>query len=124
MGLEVLLLLLARNHNGTILEINNDLFFDSYLNPVALMCAYFIIILNIVHHGRQKIILSTIRTRVNQSTDEAKSDKVNQPDYSQSTTTSPEAPSTVEQFFYMITDVTSFIYKNSYILLNIIMMVS
>ncbi|KAM8703676.1 hypothetical protein ACLKA7_008321 [Drosophila subpalustris] len=122
MGLEILLLLREQNKNGTVLELNNDLSFDSYLSPIAMMCAYFIITLNIMHHGQHDVNFSTIQTKINQTTDESIPDVINQP--KNASQSHLEEPSTLEQFYYMITDVTSFIYKNSYILLNIIMMAS
>ncbi|XP_032289058.1 piezo-type mechanosensitive ion channel component [Drosophila virilis] len=124
MGLEALLLLFNRNWNGMILKLNNEIHVDSYLSPVALMWAYFVIALNIMHHRRYKLIFPTMRMKIGPKPDDQPHQLIRQSGQNEIIAVNNEKPSTVEQFFYMICDLTSFIYKNSYILLNIVMMAS
>ncbi|KAH8312575.1 hypothetical protein KR044_011541, partial [Drosophila immigrans] len=112
-GWEVLLEEYDHNKNGAVLKLNEDLHLDSYLSPVAVMCAYFIVMLNILHERQYQVVFNQLRMKIAQP-----------PIKDGNAPPVPDEPSTLEQFFYMICDVTSFIYKNSYILLNIIMMAS
>ncbi|KAH8417301.1 hypothetical protein KR222_008389, partial [Zaprionus bogoriensis] len=115
MGMEVLLILFKQNWNGMILRLNTELDVDSYLNPIALMWAYFIVTLNVIHCSKYKSILATMKKRPLLQI-------IYSPEQRDKTITR-EQPSTLEQVFYMIYHVTSFIYKHSYILLNISMMI-
>ncbi|XP_037730492.1 piezo-type mechanosensitive ion channel component isoform X3 [Drosophila subpulchrella] len=123
MGMEVLIYLLNDNNNGKILEINSKLNFDSYLSPIALMLAYFASTRNLINRSQYELRSNTIRMNlVPKPYDDiyANSEPLKEKHeeilaYSES--------SMLEQFFYMVFDITSFIYKNSYILLNVIMMI-
>ncbi|XP_043071722.1 piezo-type mechanosensitive ion channel component [Drosophila grimshawi] len=118
MGLEPIMILFQQNWNGMIFKLNDQLSVDSYLSPVALMASYFIITLNIKQNARY-MIFTTIQLKVIPKPDEQS--QITQESLQQTLDT--EEPSLLEQFFYMICDVTTFIYKNCYILLNIIMMI-
>lgn len=124
MGFEALLLLLDYNEDSKIVKLNNKLNIDSYMCILAFMWAYFVIVINILHHDRYKLIFTTMRMKM-ASKDELSTNSVARfSEHIEVRASISLKPSTLEQFFYLICDLTTFIYKNSYILLNIIMMVS
>lgn len=123
MGYEALLVLCHKDKNGLILKPNSKLHFDSYMCITALMWAYFVLLINIIHHERSKLLFSIVRRRITLK-QENHSPSIHRQSGSSETGTPSPKPSTLEQFFYLICDLTTFVYKNSYILLNIIMMAS
>ncbi|XP_030240836.1 piezo-type mechanosensitive ion channel component [Drosophila navojoa] len=122
MGYEALLMLSHQDERGLVIKLNNKLHFDSYMCITALMWAYFILLINIIHHERSKLFFSIMRMKIT-SKHENHTPSINRQSGSSEAGTPSPKPSTLEQFFYLICDLTTFIYKNSYILLNIIMMI-
>ncbi|XP_034113348.1 piezo-type mechanosensitive ion channel component [Drosophila albomicans] len=112
MAFEIPLKMYYRNKNGDILKFSDELKFDSYISPVAVMCAYFLVILKILQHRQYHTVFSQLKMKITHPSEST-----------QNSENGRNEPSTLEQFFYMISDGTSFIYKNSYILLNVIMMI-
>ncbi|XP_033241797.1 piezo-type mechanosensitive ion channel component isoform X2 [Drosophila pseudoobscura] len=122
MGMEILLRLSEHNNNGKIIEFNQELNVDSYLSPVALMLAYFVTTLNLIHRAQYELTFNSIRMNLGPKPNDIPSQK--QTVHESNELISPNAqPSMLEQFFYMLFDITSVIYKNSYILMNTIMMI-
>lgn len=121
--MEVLLCLYEENKNGKILELNVNLHLDSYLSPIALMLAYFVSTLSLIGRSQYELSFNAIRMNLGPKSNDVSTrsqslNRKNDDIYGDA------VPSMLEQFFYMVIDVTSIIYKNSYILLNIIMMVN
>jgi len=123
MGMEVLIHLLNDNNNGKLLEINSELSFDSYLSPIALMLAYFASTLSLINRSQYELRSNTIRMNLVPKPYDIYANSQHLKEKHEEILTYTES-SMLEQFFYMVFDITSFIYKNSYILLNIIMMVN
>lgn len=123
MGYEALFVMSHQDENGLVLKLNNKLHFDSYMCIIALMWAYFVLLINIIHHERSKLFFNIMRRKITSKHENHTSSIYRQSGSSEAGTPGPK-PSTLEQFFYLICDLTTFIYKNSYILLNIIMMAS
>uniref|UniRef100_A0A6P4F8A0 Uncharacterized protein LOC108049718 n=1 Tax=Drosophila rhopaloa TaxID=1041015 RepID=A0A6P4F8A0_DRORH len=61
MGMEILLRLYEENKNGQIMELNTKLNLDSYLNPIALMLAYFASTLSLINRSQYDLTFNTIR---------------------------------------------------------------
>ncbi|KAI8035164.1 piezo-type mechanosensitive ion channel component-like [Drosophila gunungcola] len=61
MGMEILLSLFKENKNGKILELNKQLNLDSYLNPIAVMLAYFASTLSLINRSKYELTFNTIR---------------------------------------------------------------
>lgn len=114
MGMEVLLIFCKEPCNGKILNFNNELGGESFLSAIALMEAYFVITLNIIHYNPYNTL------RAEQSLQQI----INRPESELISMENREQPSVLEQLFYMIYHLTAFIYKNSFISLIIVMMVS
>ncbi|XP_041451232.1 piezo-type mechanosensitive ion channel component isoform X3 [Drosophila obscura] len=122
MGMEILLRLSEHNNNGKIIELNQELNVDSYLSPVALMLAYFVTTLSLIHRAQYELTFNSIRMNLGPKPNDIPSQ--NRSGHGNNELISPNSqPSMLEQFFYMLFDITSVIYKNSYILLNTIMMI-
>lgn len=121
--MELLFRLSDDNKDKKIMIFNHELYVDSYLSPIALMFAYFVSTLSLINRSQYEHIFNTIRMNLAPKTNEISSHAFHMKDKNNEKMVKAE-PSMLEQFFYMIFDVTSFIYKNSYILLNIIMMVN
>lgn len=109
MGMEVLLKFCKEPCNGNILDINTSLGGESYLNAIIIMLAYYIILLNLMHQDRFTSLITTAKEPLHR---EIRLSEIR------------EQPSVLEQLIYVIYHLTSFIYKNSYISLIIVMMVS
>lgn len=109
MGMEVLLLFCKESRNGKVLEINMSLGWESHFNAIAIMLAYYIVLLNVMHKDRFGPPISTTKEPLQR---QIRPSEVR------------EQPSVLEQLIYVIYHLTSFIYKNSYITLIIVMMVS
>lgn len=109
MGMEVLLMVCKEPCNGKILDINKSLGWESHLNAITIMLAYYIILLNIIHHDRFTPLITTAKEPLRR---EIRPSEIR------------EQPSVLEQLIYVIFHLTSFIYKNSYISLIVVMMVS
>ncbi|XP_043655124.1 piezo-type mechanosensitive ion channel component [Drosophila teissieri] len=121
MGMEILFRLFKDNKNGKIMELNAQLNLDSYLSPIALMLAYFATTLSLINRSQYEITFNTIRMNLGPKTNNIYSNK--QPPNEENQEISIDMkPSMLEQFFYILCELTSFVYQNSYILLNIIMM--
>lgn len=114
MGMEVLIVFCTEQSNGKILNYNDELGVESYLNAIAIMWTYFITTLNIINHNP----FSSIRAK------EPLHQMINNPKNSLLSFEHRELPSVLEQLIYIIYHLTSFIYKNSFISLVIVMMVS
>nr|XP_041632249.1 piezo-type mechanosensitive ion channel component-like [Drosophila kikkawai] len=123
MGMEVLLSLYDENKNGKIVALNVKLHLDSYLSPIALMLAYFVSTLSLLGRSQYELTLNAIRLNLEPHSNDVSTHTQNI-NGKNAEIYSDAVPSMLEQFFYMVFDVTSIIYKNSYILLNIIMMVN
>ncbi|XP_034138402.1 piezo-type mechanosensitive ion channel component [Drosophila guanche] len=122
MGMEILFRLSEHNNNGKIIELNQELNLDSYISPIALMLAYFVTTLSLIHRAQYELTFNSIRMNLGPKPNNILSQ--NRISHGNNELISPNSqPSMLEQFFYMIFDITSVIYKNSYILLNTIMMI-
>ncbi|KRK05576.1 uncharacterized protein Dyak_GE27970, partial [Drosophila yakuba] len=122
MGMEILFRLFKDNKNGKIMELNAKLNLDSYLSPIALMLAYFATTLSLINRSQCEITFNTIRMNLGPKTNNIYSNK-QPPNEENDEILIDTKPSILEQFFYILCELTSFVYQNSYILLNIIMMV-
>ncbi|KAH8320327.1 hypothetical protein KR074_002805, partial [Drosophila pseudoananassae] len=122
MGMELLLSLSDDNKYNHIMVFNRKLFMDSYLSPIALMLAYFVSTLSLINRSHYENTFNTIRLNLRPKINEISSNEFYMKDKKDDILIKTE-PSMLEQFFYMVFDITTFIYKNSYILLNIIMMI-
>ncbi|KAH8380161.1 hypothetical protein KR009_009293 [Drosophila setifemur] len=121
MGMEVLLRLSDDNNNEQIVELNKELNIDSYLSPIALMLAYFVSTLSLISRAQYEQTFKSIPINLDPK---SKDFATGQPKKEKTAKLLVDTqPSLLEQFFYMVFDITSFIYKNSYLLLNIIMMI-
>lgn len=114
MGMEVLIVFCTEENNGKILNFNNELGGESYLNAIAIMWTYFIITLNIIHHNPYDSIKAK----------EPLHQMINHFENTLLPYENRELPSVLEQLIYIIYHLTAFIYKNSFISLIIVMMVS
>jgi len=123
MGMEVLIRLNKDNRNGKILELNPKLNLDSYLSPIALMLAYFATTLSLINRSQYEISFNTIRMNLGPKSNSIY-DNIQPSNEENEEISIFTEPSMLEQFFYIVYELSSFVYKNSYILLNIIMMVS
>lgn len=120
--MELLFSLSDDNENKNIMIFNHELYVDSYLSPIALMFAYFVSTLSLINRSQYEHTFNTIRMNLGPKTNEISSHAFHMKNKNE--IVMKAEPSMLEQFFYMVFDITSFIYKNSYILLNIIMMVN
>lgn len=109
MGMEVLLHFCKESGNGKVLDINMSLGWESHFNAIAIMLAHYIVLLNIMHQDRLRPLISTTKEPLQR---EIRHSEIR------------EQPSVLEQLIYVVYHLTSFIYKNSYISLIIVMMVS
>jgi len=121
--MEVLIRLNKDNRNGKILELNPKLNLDSYLSPIALMLAYFATTLSLINRSQYEISFNTIRMNLGPKSNSIY-DNIQPSNEENEEISIFTEPSMLEQFFYIVYELSSFVYKNSYILLNIIMMVS
>ncbi|XP_033166392.1 piezo-type mechanosensitive ion channel component [Drosophila mauritiana] len=122
MGMEVLIRLYKDNRNGKILELNAQLNLDSYLSPIALMLAYFATTLSLINRSQYEISFNTIRMNLGHKSNSIYANIQPSNEENEEISIFTE-PSMLEQLFYIVCELSSFVYKNSYILLNIIMMV-
>ncbi|KAH8294787.1 hypothetical protein KR018_002866 [Drosophila ironensis] len=121
MGMELLLRLSQESTSKSIIELSPELKMYSYLSPIALSLAYFVSTLSLINHSQYELTFNNISMNLRPNSNEYSADAVLKNDRKEFL--DDVEPSMLEQVFYMVFDVTSFIYKNSYILLNIFMMI-
>ncbi|XP_030385687.1 piezo-type mechanosensitive ion channel component isoform X1 [Scaptodrosophila lebanonensis] len=103
---------------GLRMIFNPKLDLDSYLSPAAKMLAYFVTTLSLIHRARYQLTFTALRVTM-----KSEVEKTPTPDEQHGSATTIESPSMLEQLFYMVFDITAFIYKHSYVLMNIMMMI-